>query len=176
MNTRDKTNSFFECQYFRQWWLWTILLGISALFIFGLIQQLYFGLPWGDRPMSNAMLICFTILVCGILLLFWLTRLETRISNDGIAVRFFPFIFQYKIFSWNELSSVQLRKYSAIREFGGWGLRWGLFGRGSAYIVRGDQGLQLIFKSGKKLLIGTQNEEALRRALDHYYPNKNAEI
>lgn len=135
MDTRSNTNSFFERQSFRQWWLWTILLGIAALFIYGLIQQFYFGLPWGDRPMSNAMLICFTMLVCGILLLFWLTRLETRISKDGIAVRFFPFFFQYKNISWNEVSSVQLRKYSAIREFGGWGLRWGLFGRGTAYIV-----------------------------------------
>ena len=91
-------------------------------------------------------------------------------------LRFFPFFFQYKNISWNEVSSVQLRKYSAIREFGGWGLRWGLFGRGTAYIVCGDRGLQLVFKNGKKLLIGTQKEEALRRALEHYYPNKLAEI
>ncbi|MFN8280158.1 MAG: hypothetical protein U0V49_07730 [Saprospiraceae bacterium] len=172
MDTRGKTDSYFERQSFRQWWLWTILFGTAALFIYGLVHQLYFGLPWGDRPMSNAMLIGFTILVCGILLLFWLTTLETIISKDGIAVRFFPFILRYKNFSWNELSTVQLREYSAIREFGGWGLRWGFFGRGSAYIVRGDRGLQLIFKNGKKLLIGTQKEEALRRALDHFYPNK----
>ena len=48
MDTRSNTNSFFERQSFRQWWLWTILLGIAALFIYRLIQQFYFGLP--SRP------------------------------------------------------------------------------------------------------------------------------
>jgi hypothetical protein len=59
------------------------------------------------------------------------------------------------------LESISVRSYNPLREFGGWGYRsWG-GKKGNAWNISGNQGLQLQFKSGKELLIGTQQPEAL---------------
>jgi len=61
--------------------------------------------------------------------------------------------------------------YYPISEFGGWGLRGGFFfnkGKEKAVNVSGDIGIQLIFKNGKKLLIGTQKKEEAKRVLETY--------
>ena len=50
-------------------------------------------------------------------------------------------------------------------EYGGWGLRLGLFGNGKAFNVSGDKGLQLEFTDNKKLLIGTNRPEELTETL-----------
>ena len=55
------------------------------------------------------------------------------------------------------------RPYSPIGDYGGWGLR-GLAGN-KAYNVWGSEGLQLVFKSGNRLLLGTQHPAELREAL-----------
>jgi hypothetical protein len=51
------------------------------------------------------------------------------------------------------------RSYNALREFGGWGIRWGRDGR--AFNMRGGLGVQLVLKSGQKVLIGSQRPEEL---------------
>ena len=57
-----------------------------------------------------------------------------------------------------------VRKYSPIAEFGGWGYRIS-FNGGPAYNIAGNMGLQIVFVSGKKLLIGTQQATAMSDAL-----------
>jgi hypothetical protein len=63
------------------------------------------------------------------------------------------------------LTKSYVRQYSAITEYGGWGLRLGLFGKGQAYNVSGDKGIQLEFTNNKKLLIGTNKAEELTAVL-----------
>ncbi|MGI4862562.1 MAG: hypothetical protein ACRYFZ_01470 [Janthinobacterium lividum] len=55
------------------------------------------------------------------------------------------------------------RTYSPLGDYGGWGIR-GLPSN-LAYNVWGQAGLQLIFQSGNKLLLGTQQPEELRKVL-----------
>ena len=58
-----------------------------------------------------------------------------------------------------------VRQYSPIIEYGGWGLRFGIFGKGTAFNVSGNKGLQLEFINNKKLLIGTNKPDALTETL-----------
>ncbi|MGK0329715.1 MAG: hypothetical protein ACJAXF_003214, partial [Polaribacter sp.] len=63
------------------------------------------------------------------------------------------------------------RTYLPISEFGGWGLRGGFFfnkGKEKAVNISGNIGIQLILKSGKKLLIGTQKESEAKSVLETY--------
>ena len=151
----DKEILFTEQQRFKQWWLWLILISLNGLFLFGVFQQVFNGHPFGDKPMSDVGLLIVSGLFLLITLLFVVFRLETQIKKDGIYVRFFSFHVNFKYFSWESLTKSFVRNYSAITEYGGWGLRIGLFGRGKAYNVSGNTGLQLEFKTSKKLLIGT---------------------
>ena len=103
------------------------------------------------------------ILIISALLYF--TNLETRLDEYGITLRFFPFQRVYYYVKWEELESVHLRKYKAIKEFGGWGIRFNFVG-GKAYTIKGNEGLQLVLKSGKKFLIGTQKAKEMNEFLE----------
>ncbi len=154
----EKEALFYEKQRFNQWWLW-LLLAVIGYFIF---QPIYFLISENER-LSTDQWVGFVILAL-VILLFVLVKLETKVQEDGIYVRFFPFIPKFKFYPWETISVSVVRKYSPLMEYGGWGVRWGR--NGTAYNVKGNKGLQLKFKNGKALLIGTQKAEELQRVLD----------
>lgn len=157
---------FTERQKFRQWWLWLVLLGVNGFFLFGVFRQVIGGHQFGSKPMSNAGLLIATILTALLTFLLINFRLDTIIKKDGVYVMFFPFHLRFKHYPWNNLTKSFVREYSAIGEYGGWGLRFGLFGKGKAFNISGNQGLQLEFTNGKKLLIGTNKPDQLTEALN----------
>jgi len=156
---------FKESQRFKQWWIWLILIGVNGIFIVGIIMQVFLEKQFGDNSMSNTALIILT----GVFLLFTVfmlsLKLVTIIKQDGIYVRFFPFHFQFKHYNWDDLTKVYIRQYSPLKEYGGWGIRISLFGKGTAFNVSGDKGLQLEMGNNKKLLIGTNKPDQLTEAL-----------
>ena len=97
--------------------------------------------------------------------LFAIMKLETSIDINGISVRFFPFHLKKKHFNWDQLESCSIRTYKPVIEYGGWGIRKTFSGKGTAYNVKGKVGLQLVFKNGDRLLIGTQKAEELNEVL-----------
>jgi len=119
---------------------------------------------------SPEILPILTLIIAGIFVpiviggLFWLLKLETEVRPDGLYVRYFPFHFNFKRFAADDLSEYYARKYRPIWEYGGWGIRCS-FGKGKAYNVSGNKGLQLVFKNGKRLLIGSQRAEELEEAI-----------
>lgn len=156
---------FTERQRFKQWWLWLILLGINSLFLFGVCRQVIGGQQFGDKPMSNTGLLITAVLTIFLTILFLNFRLDTLIKKDGIYVRFFPFHLKFKYYAWEKLKKSFVRQYSPIAEYGGWGLRYGFLGKGKAFNVSGDKGLQLEFTDSKKLLIGTSKPDELTEVL-----------
>ncbi|HEY0057553.1 MAG TPA: hypothetical protein VGB56_00375, partial [Flavisolibacter sp.] len=99
--------------------------------------------------------------------------LVTRICNDGIYVRYPPLQGSFSRFTWENIDRVYIRTYSPLREFGGWGIRFGVMG--TAYNVSGTVGMQLILKNGSKFLIGTNKPEDIASVLqrlgklDHHF-------
>jgi hypothetical protein len=161
----EKEILYSERQRFKQLWLWLILFGINGLFLFAVFKQVVGGQQFGDKPMSNVGLLIATGLTVVLTILFLNFRLDTAIKKDGIYVRFFPFHLQFKHYTWDKLTKSFVRQYSPISDYGGWGLRLGLFGKGVAYNVSGDKGLQLEFTNNKKILIGTKKPDELTETL-----------
>lgn len=157
----DKRIFFTERQRFKQWWLWLILLGLNGLFLFGVFRQVILAKQFGDNPMSNAGLLTASGISIILTLLFVILRLDTVIKEDGVYVRIFPLQLKFKHYAWNDLTKSFVRQYAPIAEFGGWGMRLGLFGRGKAITISGNSGLQLECKNKDKLLIGTNKPEEL---------------
>jgi hypothetical protein len=155
---------FSEKQRFTQWWIWAIMIGVNGTMLFGVLQQLVFGRQFGDTPMNSIALVVVTVLSIGVSSLIFIFRLETEITREGVNVRFLPFI-SSRHYPWHTISRSFVRKYNPVLEYGGWGVRFGMFGRGSAFNVSGNQGLQLVFNDDKKLLIGTGKPEELTEAL-----------
>lgn len=148
---------FYEIQRFRQWWLWLIIIFVIGFSAYNSIENAEFFTP-AELAVSSAVLFL-------IFLLFFIIKLETKINTLGIRVRLYPFHLQFKYYPWKNIQQAYIREYSPLMDYGGWGLRLGLFGRGKAYTVSGDLGLQIVFKDGKKLLIGTQKSNEINQFL-----------
>lgn len=153
---------FQETQRFTQWWLWLLLFSVSLT----IYRPIYMAISEG-QPLDAGQWVGVIILAVVILFMF-IIRLETRIDERGIYVKFFPVVPKFKFYPWEEISTAVVRKYSPLMEYGGWGIRFGR--NGKAYNIKGNKGLQLNFKNGNALLIGTQKAEELQKVL------KNIEI
>ena len=98
-----------------------------------------------------------TLLVSGLGLFFFSMRLITEINGEGISVRYPPFQPKRVHFPWRTIASVELRRYNALPEYNGWGIKTGISGR--SYTIKGDQGIQLQLHDGTRVLIGTRFPE-----------------
>ena len=163
---------FSEKQRFTQWWLWAILILTNAMFLLGIFQQIILGTPFGNNPMSDIGL----LVVSGLFLLlgisFLVLRLETTVHNEGISIRFTPFQMRPTLYLWDDITEAKIVTYSPLNDFGGWGLRFSFSGKGKAFIMSGDKGLQLVFNNGNKLVIGTNKAEEISQVIEKFNMNK----
>lgn len=156
---------FQETQKFNQWWLWAILISVNAMLIYGVVD-LYLLDEHQISNESDRGAIWFALILIPLLTMLFLTfRLDTLVKANGVYFRFFPIHRKYRYYSWEQIAKIFLRQYSPLIEYGGWGIRYGIFGKGMAYNIKGSNGLQLFLKNKKKLLIGTQRPEELRAVL-----------
>jgi len=146
-------------------WFPLIISGTVVNGIFGIAcyKQIILGQQFGNHPLSNTALIIAGSLVLLIFillsLLLGLGNLTTLIDENEINLRFFPFHVSFKKYPWSAVERVEIVSYHPVADFGGWGIRSGK--KGKAYNVSGNKGLDIYFKNGKRLLIGTQNHIAL---------------
>ncbi len=112
---------------------------------------------------SGYILLGIFLLEIVVLTLVLFTKLYTEIDKNGITVQMKPFHLKPKFFTWDEIELISVRKYRPLAEYGGWGLRFGL--NGTAYNIKGNMGLQIVFKNKKMLLIGTQLADELSQFL-----------
>lgn len=160
---------FYEKQRFDQWWIQ--LINFSILGILGYFLYRWFFLKEAvdkvaaDDSYGQLIVIVVLLLSFGLIYLF---QLKTRIDEKGIHYRFIPFHFSEKTIYWRDMAHCHTRKYSPIREYGGWGLRISSK-HGMAYNIKGNQGIQIALKTGKKLLIGTQRPVEAQDVIQRYF-------
>jgi hypothetical protein len=146
---------FVETQWFYRRWWW-LMLGATALTLVPLLFAL--NKPQGLKAAAVAGPLVLLV-VAGL----WLIRLHVRVDEMGIHYQFTPFLNRWRHWPWNDFRQVQPRTYSPLGDYGGWGIK-GWPGN-LAYNVWGEAGLQLVFQSGNRLLLGTQQPEELRLVL-----------
>ena len=158
---------FKERQKFTQWWLWLILIPLGILPIFGIYKQLIIGEQFGSKPMSDLGLVIFTIFIFGIIYFTWYMTLITEITNEGIKMRFVPFV--KKEIKWNDLKSVKIVNYGFV----GYGIRFGSK-YGTVYNMNGNKGLAVELNNGNKFVIGTQKQMELKKVVEKMPVANNA--
>lgn len=156
---------FHEKQYFRKLWIILIVFGVASLMWVGFVQQIILGQPFGDNPGPDWFVILFTLLFgIGLPLLWLFMRLEVRVRPDEVDIHFWPFL--RRRIPVAAIESVEARTYKPIREYGGWGIRWGL-GKGIAYSVSGNRGVQLAVTQGRSpVMIGSRRADKLAAAIE----------
>lgn len=167
---------FEEIQYSRQWWLWLTIVAIVALTVgicgYGLVEQLVYGRPFGNRPMSDTGLLVFAPVILvfdiGLLALFLAANLSTQVRDDGLYLRYFPFHLSFHRLPLENMAAVEAVTYSPLRDYGGWGIRYGRGGK--AYNPTGNRGVRISYLNGRHILIGSQRPEELARAIESLRP------
>ncbi len=167
---------FQETQKFNQWPMRLASLGILAFLMYSLYQWFVAKAAVGHVSPEDTMGQLVVIVVLSFtLLLFYIIQLKTEIDERGIHYRFLPFHFKNKTIPWADIKECYVRNYSPIMEYGGWGYRITLK-NGKAFNVSGNRGIQLVLRSGKKILIGTQKESEAAMIIDRYLKKKNEGI
>ncbi len=153
-----------EEQGFRQWWLWLLLLLVCGIWIWQFVQQIFLKVPFGNNPAPDIAVYLTGIFPLAVILLFRFLRLETIINDTGVYYRFKPFQRIPKEIKPEDIAGFEVRKYKPIKDYGGWGIRYGL--KGKAYNVSGNQGVFFTLKNRKIFMLGTQNPILIKSALD----------
>jgi hypothetical protein len=76
-------------------------------------------------------------------------KLHVTINTEGITYKYPPFHIKPKQMPWANIESAELMKINPLKEFGGWGLRYGKLG--AAYTTRGRYILHIVQKTGKPI-------------------------
>ncbi len=157
---------FKETQRFDQWWLRLLVIAVIAVCIIPIvnISEIMDKDPIQFWIVLGISVVTVVILVC----LLFFTKLETKIDEKGIHYAFWPFNLNERLLFWRDISSCNVRTYKPITEYGGWGYRTGFTKNSGALNVKGNKGIQIEFKNGKKLLLGTQKEAEAKRILNTY--------
>ena len=137
---------------------------------YGLYTQLVLDIPFGTNHMSNTVLLITTFIAVSastIMLIFFLfARLETVVSKQSFYFRFIPLINKPRIIRAVNIDYCEIRKYHPIKDFGGWGIRYNRKEKTMCYNVRGNLGLLIVLKNGKRILFGSQNPHKFKQAID----------
>jgi hypothetical protein len=162
----------FEEKQYLPVWSNVLMIGCTLITLY-LLDKHFTSADPSDETKGFVLISTFLMMLLVTVVIIF-ARLKTFISEQGISYQFYPFHHKPKHIHWREIRFCFIRRYLPILEFGGWGFRISIFGKGKAINTKGCDGLQLVFHNGKRLLIGTpQMPDALIKTLaenDWYKP------
>lgn len=130
-----------------------------------MVQQIFLDKPFGNNPASDTVVIILAIVFGFVFpVVFYKVNLTTEVRGDGIYYRLFPFHLSFHKIELEDIIECKVRTYSALKDYGGWGIRYGRMGK--AYNVSGNRGVQLKLSDGSRLLFGSQKPEEFATAIN----------
>ena len=153
---------FEETLQFRQPQLWIPFLALFAAII-GL--HFYVMLKNPNRDFAFRVLVPAIILFVfgGVTILLYLSRLDAKVTPSGLSTRFYPMEWSFRETEWKDIVQMRIVTIRPLRDFWGWGLRYGL--NSKAYIITGDKCVELELSNGSKLYVNTLLPEKFLFAL-----------
>jgi hypothetical protein len=149
---------FQEVQQFRQQWLWYLLISSSIISLLPLLVFMFAGeMPLIEGALALAIVLAVTLINIAA---FYYIRLEIKITDEGIAYRWWPVFRKYSLINWDDIDHVTIRKYSRF-QFGFHISR----DYGRVHNVDGNMGFQVILRTGKKYFFGTQKKLSVETVL-----------
>ena len=125
---------------FPSWVFWPIASIPLSIYLYEKIAH-----PADSEPFD-----WFGLVILAIVGLFiFAIKLHVTINTEGITYKYPPFHIKPKQMPWANIESAELMKINPLKEFGGWGLRYGKLG--AAYTTRGRYILHIVQKKGKPI-------------------------
>jgi len=153
-----------EKYYYIQWMHWWV----TAVVVLSLIP-LFFIETNIDIKNYTGFILVLSILFLPVVLVPFI-HLNVTITTNSITFSMFHFHFKKVNYSSKDISLLRLVKYSPIRDFGGWGIRYSSKGE-KAFTVQGK--FALCIKINKKTrYICIKDIVSAHRFLSKHYANK----
>jgi hypothetical protein len=128
-----------------------IIWSVGAAILIILAMTYLFGIVWITALVLGIMV--FALAIC--------STLTVSVCDDTLRIRFGPLPLIRK--SW-PVAEIALATVVTNPWYYGWGIRW--TPTGPLYNVSGYGAVEVTLRSGKKVRIGTDEPEALRRAIE----------
>ncbi len=163
---------FNETQHFEQKWLkWSVLLmpiiivSIHIADLQSIASNFQKNAPITvlEKQIINTIGMAFLISILTGVFLFKLAKLTTWVQHEELYIKFSPFHSKPRIYKLSEIKSAEAITYRPILDFGGWGLKYSH--KGKIYNAHGNKAVEIHFKWGKKLFVGSQKAEELASIL-----------
>ena len=163
-----------EIQYFNQPWLRIIIILPAAAVLASFVFTLSHDTPIGNMGTVQddwanwlfIFVVTFTFPV-----IFFSSKLVIEVTKEGIRYRFYPFHIHWHRLLWNDIQTADARVYRPIREYGGWGIRFGRYGK--AYNVSGNEGVLVTLTKGETIMFGSRQmndfEVAIKMAMKDFH-------
>jgi hypothetical protein len=133
-----------------------LMLGVGAFFAVRVPSQ---------EKIAALLAVLAPILVVGII--YFAVQLRTRVKDEALQVGLWPF--GGTTISLQEIDSVEIVDYRPLRDFGGWGVRYG--SKGKIYSAQGSKAVKVSGRKLEPIFIGSQRPQELAAALEfrgHY--------
>jgi hypothetical protein len=161
----DNEILFYEEQKPAKRWMVVIVLLYSAFITYLTYEQVFLKKLVFDLHVSNKIWLLLWLFFALVLpVLFFLSKMKTEVKKDGIYIKYFPFYLNFVKISPEDIQSFEIVTYKPLKDYGGWGLRYGT--KGNAITAYGNQGVNLKITYARDMLIGTQKPEELCRAIE----------
>jgi hypothetical protein len=155
---------YHEEQKFRQVWMRLLVAGLFILCGYSFVRQIVLGKPFGTNPSPDwAVWVVWVFCGVGLPLLILSVKLIVDVKPSGLAVRYFPM--KSRFFHFSEIREYRAVRFQPLRDFGGWGIRYSSK-KGLAYLVGGNEGVELVLQSGKRVTIGSVAPARLVQAMN----------
>ena len=125
---------------FPAWIFWAIASIPLTIFLYERIAH-----PIDSEPFD-----WFGLVILGAVgILIFSIKLHVTVNAEGITYKYPPFHIKPRQMPWANIESAELIKINPLKEFGGWGLRYGKLG--TAYTTRGKYILHIKMRQGKPI-------------------------
>lgn len=108
--------------------------------------------------MSNASIIGWTVFLWILYFRLITVRLVIEVRDAALIVALRGF-WRARRIPLSDIRSAEMIRYEPERDYGGYGIRTGRFGK--AYIANGQQGVRLKLSDGATMVIGSQRPDEL---------------
>jgi hypothetical protein len=154
---------FEEEQRFRQPWLILVVVFICAIVFTSVFLSLHSFTVASLGTLGFAGMLSGIVASSLVVIVLLFARLRVRVDHQTLEISFRPFV--YRRIRLQEIAQFEPRTYRPLVDASGWGVHYSFTGKGWAYNVSGDRGVQIKLKNGAWLLIGSQKPDELARAL-----------
>jgi hypothetical protein len=146
----------------------TVWISVIGTFGFVMDRQLVQDISYGNSIMIDSglkvSLVLAFVLVTALIILFAKAKLITLLDKKYISYKFYPVHKSYRKIAWKSVSKCEVVTYQPVSQYGGWGIRSGK--NGKVFSVSGNRGLQIVLRTGERILIGTTKVNELSMAIN----------